>query len=206
MTTHHRYRFRTHTIAFALVLAAAALQQPIGASEPGTGNWPMWGGTPDRNMVSDMKGLPTDWDIKTKKNVKWVAKLGSQSYGNPVVAGGMVFVGTNNELLRDPAQPGDRGVLMAFRLTDGQFLWQQTHPKLEAGRANDWPFQGVASSPIVEGEKLYYVSNRGVVICLDTQGFRDNQNDGPTTDEKLTGQTDADVIWTFDMIEEVGSY
>src|ERR1051326_3580721 len=82
------------------------------ASEPGTGDWPMWGGTPDRNMVSSMKGLPTDWDIKTKKNVKWVAKLGSQSYGNPVVAGGMVFVGTNNELVRDPKQPGDRGVLM----------------------------------------------------------------------------------------------
>ena len=67
------------------------------ASDPGTGDWPMWGGTPDRNMVSNMKGLPTEWDVKTKKNVKWVAELGSQSYGNPVVAGGMVFVGTNNE-------------------------------------------------------------------------------------------------------------
>ena len=113
----------------------------------------MWGGTPDRNMVSNMKGLPTEWDVKTKKNVKWVADLGSQSYGNPVVAGGMVFVGTNNELLRDPKQPGDRGVLMAFRESDGEFLWQQTHVKLEAGRANDWPFQGVASSPLVEGTR-----------------------------------------------------
>ena len=75
----------------------------------------MWGGSPDRNMVSNAKGLPGDWDIKSKKNIKWVADLGSQSYGNPVVAGGMVFVGTNNEGLRDPKQPGDRGVLMAFR-------------------------------------------------------------------------------------------
>jgi outer membrane protein assembly factor BamB len=166
----------------------------------------MWGGTPDRNMVSNMKGLPTEWDVKTKKNIKWVAELGSQSYGNPVVAGGMVFVGTNNERLRDPKQPGDRGVLMAFRESDGEFLWQQTHPKLESGRANDWPFQGVASSPLVDGERLYYVSNRGVVHCLDIQGFRDKENDGPFTDEKLTGLFDADVIWTFDMIEEVGSY
>jgi outer membrane protein assembly factor BamB len=165
----------------------------------------MWGGTPDRNMVSQMKGLPTDWDVKTKKNVKWVAELGSQSYGNPVVAGGMVFVGTNNELLRDPKQGGDRGVLMAFRESTGEFLWQQTHTKLESGRANDWPFQGVASSPLVVGERLYYVSNRGVVFCLDIQGFRDNENDG-ATNEKLTGQTDADVIWAFDMMEEVGSY
>ena len=45
------------------------------------------------------------WDVKTGKNIKWVASLGSQSYGNPVVAGGVVLVGTNNEALRDPKQP-----------------------------------------------------------------------------------------------------
>src|SRR6478672_3843820 len=33
----------------------------VSASDPGTGDWPMWGGTPDRNMVSPMKGLPTGW-------------------------------------------------------------------------------------------------------------------------------------------------
>ena len=198
---------RRTTLWLTLVLLVAAGPSPrIAASDPGTGEWPMWGGKPDRNMVSNMKGLPTEWDVKTKKNVKWVAQLGSQSYGNPVVADGMVFVGTNNEALRDPKQGGDRGVLMAFRESDGEFMWQHTHPKLESGRANDWPFQGVASSPLVEGDHLYYVSNRGVVWCLDTKGFRDGENDGPFKDEKLTGQTDPDVIWSFDMIEEVGSY
>jgi outer membrane protein assembly factor BamB len=191
-------------VAAAIALAPAATR--LAASDPGTGDWPMWGGTPDRNMVSNMKGLPADWDIKTKKNVKWVADLGSQSYGNPVVSGGMVFVGTNNELLRDKGQPGDRGVLMAFSEATGEFLWQHTHPKLESGRANDWPFQGVASSPLVMGERLYYTSNRGVVFCLDIQGFRDKENDGPVTSEKLTGPADADVVWAFDMMEEVGSY
>jgi outer membrane protein assembly factor BamB len=199
----------TRLLSCLLALMVCALvghSVQLSASDPGTGDWPMWGGTPDRNMVSAMKGLPSEWDVKTKKNIKWVANLGSQSYGNPVVAGGMVFVGTNNELVRDPKQPGDRGVLMAFRESDGEFLWQQTHVKLESGRANDWPFQGVASSPLVEGERLYYVSNRGVVHCLDIQGFRDNENDGPFKDEKLTGQSDADVIWSFDMMEQVGSY
>ena len=199
----------TRLLSCLLALMVCALvghSVQLSASDPGTGDWPMWGGTPDRNMVSAMKGLPSEWDVKTKKNIKWVANLGSQSYGNPVVAGGMVFVGTNNELVRDPKQPGDRGVLMAFRESDGEFMWQQTHVKLESGRANDWPFQGVASSPLVEGERLYYVSNRGVVHCLDIQGFRDNENDGPFKDEKFTGQSDADVIWSFDMMEQVGSY
>ena len=95
-----------------------------------------------------MTGLPTTWDIKTGKNVKWVAELGSQSYGNPVVAGGVVLVGTNNEAMRDPKQGGDRGVLMAFREETGEFMWQATFEKLAAGRANDWPFQGIASSPL----------------------------------------------------------
>ena len=175
-------RRRSRTVKAALVIAAlvSVAQVPgrLSAGDPGGGDWPMWGGTPDRNMVSAMKGLPAEWDVKTKKNVKWVADLGSQSYGNPVVAGGMVFVGTNNELVRDKNQGGDRGVLMAFRESDGEFLWQQTHVKLESGRANDWPFQGVASSPLVEDRKLYYVSNRGVLLCLDIDGFRDNENDG----------------------------
>src|ERR1700741_1580284 len=112
-----------------ILLALVAVSAPVrlAASDPGTTDWPMWGGTPDRNLVSNMKNVPSEWDVKTKKNIKWVAELGSQSYGNPVVAKGRVFVGTNNELLRDPKQGGDRGVLMAFRESNGEFLWQQTH-------------------------------------------------------------------------------
>lgn len=166
----------------------------------------MWGGTPSRNMVSPMKGLPASWDVAAGKGIKWVADLGSTSYGNPVVAAGLVFVGTNNEGLKDPKQPGDRGVLMAFREATGDFAWQHTHEKLESGQANDWPYQGVASSPLVEGRRLYYVSNRAVLFCLDIEGFRDGENDGPLSDEKLTGPNDADVIWAFDLIKELGVF
>ena len=186
------------------ILLCAALT--LTASDPGTGDWPMWGGTPDRNMVSAMKNPPTSWDVASKKNIKWVSAVGSQAYGNPTVAGGMVFIGTNNEGLRDPKQPGDRGVLMAFRESDGEFLWQHTSEKLPAGRVNDWPYQGVASSPLVEGDRLYYVSNRAKLVCLDAKGFTDGENDGPYKDERLTGPKDADIIWEFDMIEEVGSH
>ena len=84
-------------------------------------------------------------------------------------------------------------------------MWQMVHDKLAAGRVNDWPYQGVASSPLVEGDRVYYVSNRAELVCLDTQGFRDKENDGPVTDEKLTGEINGDVVWRFDMIEEVGS-
>jgi len=29
------------------------------ASDPPNGDWPMWGSTPDRNMISTMRDLPT---------------------------------------------------------------------------------------------------------------------------------------------------
>jgi outer membrane protein assembly factor BamB len=195
-------------LAGGVILAASsAAVRGDGAAMAGTTDWPMWGGTPSRNMVSAAKGLPDKWDVKTKTNVKWVADLGSQTYGNTTVAGGKVFVGTNNELLRDKTQIGDRGVLMAFKQDTGEFLWQITHEKVAAGRVNDWPFQGIASSPLVEGDKIYYVSNRGEVMCLDTEGFRDNnENDGPVTDEKFKTPNDADVVWKFDMMEEVGAF
>jgi len=173
-------------------------------SDPASGDWPMWGGTPDRNMVSNMKGLPTSWDIKTKKNVKWVAQLGSQAYGNPVVANGVVLVGTNNEGAKDPNVKGDKGVLMAFKESDGSFLWQSVHDKLAAGRANDWPYQGVCSSPIIENGIAYYVSNRGELMAVDIDGFRDGTNDGLVKDEKGTKETDVDIIWRYDMMEELG--
>jgi outer membrane protein assembly factor BamB len=178
---------RTILISSSCLLASLFL---LWASDPGIGDWPMWGGTPDRNMVSKMKGLPTSWDVKSGKNVKWIGQLGSQAYGNPVVAGGQVYVGTNNELLRNPKEGGDRGVLMCFRESDGKFLWQHTNEKLPAGRANDWPYQGVCSSPMVEADKVYYVTNRCEIACLDSHG---------------DGNGGAKVLWKFDMMEEVGS-
>jgi outer membrane protein assembly factor BamB len=202
-------RTLTTTVLVASLAAGLAGVRLRGDSVPlaGGGDWPMWGGTPSRNMVSAAKGLPGKWDVKTKENVKWMAELGSQTYGNPTVAGGRVYVGTNNELLRDPKQPGDRGVLMAFRESDGEFLWQITHEKLSSGRVNDWPFQGIASSPLVEGDRVYYVSNRGELVCLDAEGFRDGgENDGPYKEEKFTGEKDADILWKFDMMEEVGAF
>ena len=178
----------------------------LAASSAVSADWPMWGGTPSRNMVSDMKGLPTTWDVKTGKNVKWVAELGSQSYGNPTVAEGVVMIGTNNEAMKDPKQPGDRGVLMAFNEETGEFMWQATFEKLSSGRANDWPYQGIASSPTVVRGVAYFTSNRGQIIAADLKGFHDGENDGPYKDEKLTGKTDIDIIWIFDMMEEVGTF
>jgi outer membrane protein assembly factor BamB len=167
-------------------------------------DWPMWGGTAQRNLTSAMKNLPESWDVKSGKNIKWKAPIGSASYGNPIVADGKIFLGTNNENPKNPEIRGDKGVLLCFRESDGKFLWQAVSDKLESGSENDFPEQGVCSSPAVDGKRLYYVSNRGELICLDTEGFIDGKNDGPFQDEVHKGPTDADIIWKLDMMKELG--
>jgi outer membrane protein assembly factor BamB len=165
-------------------------------------DWPMWGGTAQRNLTSAMKGLPDTWDAKAGTNVKWKVQVGTSSNGNPVVADGKIFLGTNNGNPRNPEIAGDKGVLMCFRESDGKFLWQAVTDKLEGDA--DWPEEGICSSAAVEGKRLYYVSNAGELVCLDTEGFTDGKNDGPFQGEVHKGPTDADIIWKLDMRKELG--
>jgi len=190
-------------VVSGLLLAAGSARAAAAAAAATAPEITMFGGEPSRNMASDEKGLPTKFDPASGVNVKWVANLGSQSYGGPIVGGGKVYVGTNNEGLRNPKLTGDRGVLAAFDVKDGKFLWQAAFPKLPAGRVNDWPLQGICSTPAIEGDRIYYVSNRAEVVCADTEGFLDKENDGPVKDEADATEIDQDVLWKYDMIGEL---
>ena len=185
---------------FTIVCTVFFLSSGFSAQEVEVG---MFGNTASRNMVSDETGLPSSWDIFTGENVLWSQPAGSQAYGGAVVAGGKVYVGTNNEAEREPDVQGDKGVVMIFDAMTGEFMWQMVHDKLTTGRVNDWPLQGVCSTAYMEGDRIYYVSNRAEVICLDAEGFSDGENDGPFTDEVLTGEASGDVIWSYDMISEL---
>ena len=210
------------------ILAAALAAGGLGAAD-----WPTWGGRPDRNMVSGEAGLPADFDPgdlkadptsqKPGRNVKWVVPLGSRTFSTPVVSGGRVFIGTNNGGLRDPKYPGDRGVLLCLKESDGSLLWQL----VTAGPA--YALLGQCSPPTVDGDRLYLLTGRSEVLCLDVKGLADG-NDGPFVDEasrfaqppppllprrpmppphappiKL-GEHDADIIWRFDAMLELGVY
>ncbi len=173
-----------------LVLLCALATSLAGAVP--AADWPQWAGSPSRNNTSEAVGIPTRWapgkfdrqtgrwDSSQARNIRWVARLGSQTYGTPVVAGGRVWVGTNNAagyLARYPARV-DLGCLLCFQESDGRFLWQHSSEKLPDG-ALDWPLQGICCAPLVEGDRLWYVTSRGEVVCLDTEGFYDGQDDGP---------------------------
>jgi len=58
----------------------------------------------------------------------------------------------------------------------------------------------------VEGNRLYYVTAECQLRCLDTQGFRDGENNGPYRDEVFTDNAAADVIWELDMCGRLGVF
>ena len=176
-------------------------------------------------------GYPTDWKPgkfsrnvnfpggvpPQSRNIKWAASLGSQTYSSPVVSGGRVFIGTNNNnpsnYLPRYSIDKDFGVLLCFAAEDGKFLWQATSAKVMQTNvqppfmrmAEDHPRAGVSSTPVVAGERLWYVNNRAEVVCLDTAGFHDGENDGAVQDEPKD-EHEADVIWKFDMRKSLGVY
>lgn len=198
-------------------IAADAADSNGGMAVPNT-DWNQWGGSSERNNTPIGYNIPTQWNIgdfnyrtgewdpTDAKNIKWVARLGSQTYGNPVVADGRIYVGTNNSggwLERYPSDV-DLGVLLCFDAETGKFLWQHSSEKLPTGRVHDWPLQGICSAPLVEGNRLWFVTSRGEVRCLDTKGFDDDNNDGPYKDEEVVDKSEADVVWDYDMMKELG--
>ncbi|MBI2947637.1 MAG: PQQ-binding-like beta-propeller repeat protein [Verrucomicrobia bacterium] len=221
------YRHSCRLLICALV-AAAGTAWVHGADQP------QWGQAWSRNMVSSEKALPESFDPAPGHNIKWTARLGTESHSTPVIARGRVLIGTNNGEPRDPKHQGDRGVLMCFDEKDGRLVWQLVVPKREEDPYHDWPNSGISSPATIEGDRVYIVSNRGEVLCLDLDGMA-NGNDGPFQDEgahmmpKPTaasqakdaasaksalrtphsallqpGPLDADILWLFNLTTGAG--
>ena len=158
-------------------------------------DWPMRGRDWTRNAVSPEKNPPIDWEIDDRngnsRNILWSAKLGSVSCGDPVIADGLLWVGTNNRYPRDEREDDDASVLMCFREKDGEFLYQYVSPRLEDPIRYDWGSSSLASSPLIDGDRLWFCTNRCETICLDIGPLRDKTAE-PT------------VAWKVDMREKLG--
>jgi len=187
-----------------------------------------------RNMVSTEKDLPESFvpgekkaevvDLATTQNVRWAVKLGSFIYGNATVSGGKVFVGTDNTLLsEDPrfkrTKDDGSGMVQCLDEATGKLLWRLIVPKRLPERLpkpchyGEQRF-GTCSSPAVVDGRVYVVTNACEVVCLTVDGLAKG-NQGPFMDEGqymagpgkkpvATQPTDADILWVYDMIDQLG--
>ena len=197
-------------------------------------DWPAWGGADlGRNMVSSETGLPETFKPGEKaptgegmlpgttENVRWVVKLGNFICGNPTVADGRVFIGTDDTMLQgDSRLKRTRGgMVWCLDEKTGKVLWRlpvparpkdRLPPNAHYGQQN----LGVCSSPAVSGKHAYVVTNAAEILCLDVNGQADG-NDGPFQDEGqyiagvhnapvAVDQTDGDIVWKYDLVDDLG--
>jgi outer membrane protein assembly factor BamB len=162
-------------------LPQAATGQPKDALPQAT-----FGGGIDRNMVNLVdKNVPTTWSVIDGKlqNIKWVVDVGTRSYGGPVIHGGRVFVGTNNDQPRDPKNKDTLAVLMCFRESDGAFLYQILHTLPGANVIREALHDGLCSTPTCEGEFVYYCTPGCEVVSIHAK--------------------DGKIAWKYDMMKEL---
>jgi outer membrane protein assembly factor BamB len=152
----------------------------------------MYGRDASRNAVSPETDPPTG--VAPGEGIAWEAALGDLCIGSPVVSDGLVWVGTNNRALRDPARREDASALYCFRERDGAFLWQHLTPTLDAdfrrfGNFSDIPLR---CSPLVEGDRLWFVTNRWEALALDIGPLR-------------RGEGAPRELWRTDLVERLGT-
>jgi outer membrane protein assembly factor BamB len=206
---------RTTISIFAFAVFSFAPAAPVPKME--SSDWPCFGGDGSRNNANHFaRNLPHDFSPSEDKplNLLWQVDLGTRAYGQAVIANGYILVGTNNERPRNTRdqirnQDGeiesiDKGILICFEAETGKFAWQAVHDKLPGGIGNDWPRQGIVSTPCIDGNRVYYMSNRCELVCADLKGFADG-NQG-IQKEQYDDPTDADFLWRNDIIKDYGVF
>ena len=189
-------QFNRVMVSVACLLLAVFCSPTTSAAD-----WPQWCGTDGKNMVSTEKNLPESFepgerrddgtmDPATGKNMRWGIKFCNAAYSTPTVVGGKIFVGG-----RDP----DAGIFACIDAATGKRLWQWRAPArvfpndidgFHIGIHEIPAKMGVCSSAAVDGDRVYFVSNRFDVVCLDANG-KDGQ---------------ARVVWLLDTFEKLGVY
>lgn len=137
-----------------------------GASEAAA--WPRFHGPKGDNRSADA-GLLQRWPEKGPRLV-WSAEGIGYGYSGVSIAGGRVYTAGN---------VGDRTVLTALDMA-GKTLWQA-----DVGPAWDKEYPGTRATPTLDGDRLYYETPLGDVVCLETgRGKR---------------------IWGLNILEQFGS-
>lgn len=140
------------TRRFASILLLLALVSAP-ASSVRADDWPQWRG-PDRNGISKEKGLLNEWPKAGPQSLWEISGLGA-GYGTVAIQGDRIFVqGTE----------GKTSLVFCLSRTDGKAIWKtEMGPALPRSKGD-----GPRSTPTVEGDLLYALTDNGDLACLKT--------------------------------------
>jgi outer membrane protein assembly factor BamB len=158
------YRAIVFTLIVALGMVAA-----LGGQSPGT-DWPQWRG-PDRTGVSQESGLMKQWPASGPA-VVWSASSLGAGYGSVAVKDERVFV---------QGLKGSQSAVSSLNRADGKVVWSKALGGTSFG--NQGP--GPRSTPTVDGDRVYVLTENGDLVCLRAQ--------------------DGSVLWQRNILKDFGS-
>src|SRR5262245_60855604 len=130
---------------------------------------------PGGQEISDEKGLPTEWSAE--KNIAWKVKLPGAGASCPVTQGDRVFVTCYSGYGINVKEPGNmeelRRHLLCLDRATGNTKWtKEFEPTLpEHKYQGEGAYHGyAASTPIVDGDRLYVFFGKSGVYCFDLDG------------------------------------
>lgn len=137
-------------------------------------------------LTAECRELPDDPGSATPL---WELKLGIHQYSIPRIDRGRIYLTADDSAVRQVGyQPTGGGVLMCVEQATGKLLWELPSPRYMEGVKPPFHFDqwkcGICSHPVVDGEQVFVVGNRGEVLCAD-------RNNGA-------------VAWRYNFIKELG--
>jgi outer membrane protein assembly factor BamB len=148
----------------------------LGSTALLAGDWPGWRG-PTGQGISDEKGLPTEWDAKTGKNVRWKAPLPGggkarpdHNQSSPIVVRGKVFVTASVWPAGSTPKDFPEHHVLCFDAAKGTQLWDSTVAHGPWSRASDLRGGYTVPTPASDGERVFVVFGSSVVAALDRAG------------------------------------
>ena len=143
----------THGLACAVIVTLMVIASDS-ASSVWADDWPQWQG-PNRNAMSNEKGLLQEWPAGGPPLVRKIHRLGGGD-GAPAIAKGRIL-GMGH---RD-----NKEVVWAFSEADGQELWATPLGPAVEQRVPQSK-EGPGCTPTVDGDRLYVLGMSGNLACL----------------------------------------
>ncbi len=158
------------TTRLTLALSAALLL----AARAAPADWPQFRG-PHRDGVSTEKGLLRTWP-KGGPKLAWSFKDAGLGFSSLAIAGGKLYtLGTR----------GDSEIVLCLDAVKGTELWTAKIGPVFTFEGNAWG-DGPRGTPTIDGNRLYAIGGRGVLVCLDISGAQPKE------------------LWRKDFVKDLG--
>ncbi len=122
--------------------------------------WPRFRGPSGQGTAIETE-FPSTWS--QTENVAWRAKLPGVGNSSPVIWDDRLFVTAASE-------DGSQRLLLCYRRTDGQKLWERAAPAASAQEKLYWKNTYASSTPVTDGENVIVFFGNSGLVCYDMDG------------------------------------